>query len=373
MTNQGEVTHFFPGANTPQGFYSLYDHIARVDANKIFVIKGGPGVGKSTFMKAIAQDLVALGYDVEYHHCSADNQSIDAIYIPAGDVALLDGTAPHVVDPKNPGAVDEIIHLGDYWDEAAIRASENREAILRWNRACSFRFQRANDALRAARACLEEWSAYYADCLDMAKVYEASENLIAELAPERWPRRGTARRLFASAITYDGAKHWLPSLFDGAAGRVIVQGPPGTGKSVILGRLAETALARGYALDIFHCPMYPERVDHLRIKETNVGVITSFWPHEYAVREGDMVIDTGTFVDPERLSRYAPDIAAAEAAYQAAIQREIHHLGQAKQHHDELERYYKPHMDFGAVEERRMRTLQRILALIEERQGAAAR
>ncbi len=25
-------------------------------------------------------------------------------------------TTPHVVDPKNPGAVDEIVHLGDHWN-----------------------------------------------------------------------------------------------------------------------------------------------------------------------------------------------------------------------------------------------------------------
>lgn len=282
MRVQGNVSHYFPGANTPQGFYSLYDHIARIDANRVFVIKGGPGVGKSTFMKAIARELLEKGFDVEYHHCSADNNSLDGIYIPAGDVAILDGTAPHVVDPKNPGAVDEIIHLGDYWDEAAIRAPENREAILRLNKACGFRFKRATDALRAAKAYLDECSAYYAECLDISKVYSSSEDLAGALLSERLPKKGKARRLFASAITYDGAQTWLHSIFDSVSRRYIIQGPPGTGKSTILGRLAETALARGYALDVFHCPMHPERVDHIRILDTQVGVITSFWPHEYA-------------------------------------------------------------------------------------------
>lgn len=371
MSRQGETTHYFPGANTPQGFFSLYDQIAQGDANKIFIIKGGPGVGKSTFMKAIARDLVALGHGVEYHHCSADNHSIDAIYIPAGDVALLDGTAPHVVDPKNPGAVDEIIHLGDYWNEAAMRAPANREGILCTTRACSFRFRRANDALRAAKACLEEWSAYYDEALDTAQVLAASEDLISALLAERLPKKGTARRLFASAITYDGAKHWLGSLFDGLARRVIIQGPPGTGKSTILGRLADTALARGYAVDLFHCPMHPDRVDHLRIRDTGAGVITSFWPHEYAPQEGDRIIDTASFVDGGKVSRFAADIAAAREGYQAAIDREIYHLGMAKKSHDQLERYYIPHMNFEAIEQRRKQTLRRILDLIAERQGMA--
>lgn len=369
MTRQGTVTHLFPGANTPQGFYSLYDHIAAAGANKIFVIKGGPGVGKSTFMKKIAADLTARGFDLEYHHCSADNNSLDAIYIPAGDIALLDGTAPHVVDPKHPGAVDEILHLGDFWNEAAMRAPENKAAILKYTKACGFRFKRANDALKAAKAYLEEWKAYYADALDQAAVYTASEDLIAELLPVRLPKAGKVRRLFASAITYDGAKHWLDSLFGGASSRVVVRGEPGTGKSTILGRLADAAQARGYSLDVYHCPMYPDQVDHLYIRETGVAVITSFWPHEYTPAPDDVLIDTNAFVDKEKLAAYADDIDAARAGYKAAIDREIYQLGLAKKLHDELERYYVPHMDFAAIEELRLKTLDRILRLIEEKQA----
>lgn len=371
MSTRGQISHYFAGANTPQGFYSRYDQIARPDANKVILLKGGPGTGKSTFLKGIARELLDLGHDVEYHHCSADNNSIDAIYIPAADAALMDGTAPHTMDPKFPGAVDEIINLGQYWDEAALREPATRAEILRLTRSYKFRFQRAQDARRSALAFLQEWAAYHQECLDMAQVDAASEELIASVAPEGQPGRGKARRLFASAITYDGAKNWLGSLFDGCARRIVVTGPPGTGKKRILGRLAETALARGYSLDLFHCPMFPEQVDHLRVRETGAGVITSFWPHEYRPQEGDLVIDTGAFVDGTRLSAYAADVAAARAAYEAAIEREMYHLGQAKAEHDELERLYIPHMDFKAIEAVRKETLARVLGLIAER-GAGA-
>ena len=33
--------------------------------------------------------------------------SLDAILIQKLGVVLLDGTSPHVVDPKDPGAIDE--------------------------------------------------------------------------------------------------------------------------------------------------------------------------------------------------------------------------------------------------------------------------
>ncbi|HHY39366.1 MAG TPA: ATPase [Clostridia bacterium] len=87
----------FPGGNTPQGFYSFYDQIITPDATRILVIKGGPGVGKSTFIRTIGDEMVKYGYDVEFHHCSSDNRSLDGVVIPAIGVALIDGTSPHRV------------------------------------------------------------------------------------------------------------------------------------------------------------------------------------------------------------------------------------------------------------------------------------
>jgi len=98
MAKQGNVKEVFPGGNTYKGFYSFYDYIIQNDeANRIFCIKGGPGVGKSSFMKAIAREFVELGYDVELHHCSSDNDSLDGVVIKQARVALLDGTAPQRV------------------------------------------------------------------------------------------------------------------------------------------------------------------------------------------------------------------------------------------------------------------------------------
>ncbi|MCX8131897.1 MAG: ATPase [Clostridia bacterium] len=98
MMARGNIKHAFPGGNTSQGFFSYYNYIlSQEEANRIIVIKGGPGVGKSSFMKKIAEEMLCRGYDVEFMHCSSDNNSLDGVVIPAIKVALLDGTAPHVV------------------------------------------------------------------------------------------------------------------------------------------------------------------------------------------------------------------------------------------------------------------------------------
>ena len=96
MNEKGSIKRVFPGGNTAKGFYSYYDQIIGTEATRLFIIKGGPGVGKSSFMKKIAQDMTEKGYDVELHQCSSDNGSLDGVVIPALKIAMIDGTAPHV-------------------------------------------------------------------------------------------------------------------------------------------------------------------------------------------------------------------------------------------------------------------------------------
>lgn len=97
----GSIRKVFPGANTSQGFFSFYDQIiSPQDATRIFVIKGGPGMGKSTMMRKIGEEMAERGYDIEYHCCSSDNGSYDGVRIQDLGIVLLDGTAPQRVATK---------------------------------------------------------------------------------------------------------------------------------------------------------------------------------------------------------------------------------------------------------------------------------
>ena len=75
---------YFLGANSPAGFYSLYDQmIDRTKARRLYILKGGPGCGKSTLMRRVAERAKAAGQEVEYILCSGDPDSLDAVILPA--------------------------------------------------------------------------------------------------------------------------------------------------------------------------------------------------------------------------------------------------------------------------------------------------
>ena len=46
---------WFLGSNSEHGFHSLYDGFCAGDGDFLRVIKGGPGTGKSSFMRAIGR------------------------------------------------------------------------------------------------------------------------------------------------------------------------------------------------------------------------------------------------------------------------------------------------------------------------------
>ena len=117
---QPNVT-FFLGANAPTGFYSLYDQLpSGHDARRLFLLKGGAGCGKSTLMGKVAQRLEEVGEEVEYIRCSGDPGSLDAVIFPRLGAAIVDATAPHVIEPQLPGVVESYVNLGDCYDHAAL-------------------------------------------------------------------------------------------------------------------------------------------------------------------------------------------------------------------------------------------------------------
>ena len=134
--NETTSRRCFAASNSCRGFCNYYGEIfTEARAPRLYVIKGGPGTGKSHFMKTVAGRARREGCAVTEYACSSDPASLDGILIErAGHPAmgLLDGTPPHVCEPALPGAREEIINLGAFWD--ARRLVGQRDTIERLNR-----------------------------------------------------------------------------------------------------------------------------------------------------------------------------------------------------------------------------------------------
>ena len=122
---------YFGASNSAQGFKNYFGEIFS-RCGFVYIIKGGPGTGKSSFMRRISRSAKERGERVEYYFCSSDPSSLDGIvmHTEKGLVGIVDGTAPHVREPKYPGAYDEIIDLGAFWNKELLIKQKNEIVAL---------------------------------------------------------------------------------------------------------------------------------------------------------------------------------------------------------------------------------------------------
>ena len=96
---------FFLGATTPAGFKGYFEPLRHEPGMQMYLIKSGPGCGKSTLMKRLARAAEQRGELTQRIHCASDPDSLDGVILPGQHRAIVDATAPHVVEPDAPGAV----------------------------------------------------------------------------------------------------------------------------------------------------------------------------------------------------------------------------------------------------------------------------
>lgn len=148
---------YFASSNSYTGFHSLFGVI--FDSKKfdnVFVLKGGPGTGKSTFIKKIRKLVAEKHGEATLYHCSSDNDSLDGITFTINKkrFAIMDGTSPHERDACFPGVIDEIINLGEGLEYEWIRNQRENALVLFEQKANAYRTAYAY--LKLAGNCFSE-------------------------------------------------------------------------------------------------------------------------------------------------------------------------------------------------------------------------
>jgi len=341
--------HFFLGANSPAGFYSLYDQLVDPYTDEtLYILKGGPGCGKSSFLKTIAEGLAAVGLTVEHIHCSADPQALDAIYIPALGTAYVDGTAPHVIEPTYMAVMDQYINLGEFYDCDALRPK--KAEVIAITQAYKALYRRAYDCIAAAHGVVREIRVR--DEAVIAAVKKRTKGIIArEIKKGRVGRdAGSApkvRERFLTALTHKGHIGHFEAI-EALAGRIYhLDNHFGLAHHMLTDLLEAATLA---GLDFIVCPspMDPKQLEHLFIPPLDLAFISSNYQIEY---EGPAYrhIRLDAMAENDQLRGQKAKIRFSKKVFALLIEEAVHTLGEAKSLHDELEQLLNPHVDFDGV------------------------
>lgn len=341
----------FPGAMGPEGFISCFDHLLPdAQLRRRIILKGGPGVGKSTFMRRIHAALCEHGEPSTLYFCSGDPDSLDAVAIEHAGLLILDGTAPHIVDPVIPGARDSIVNLGACLNEAAMRPRLAHIRTCMNDHTAATR--RARAFLRAACALEQDASALIASCCDATRMELMTRTLVSAVLciTGEASEAPFSRPVITDAVTPKGE---LCLLGENAARRIIrLLGPSGMDFTPVLKALGSAALAAGYCTEEHLCPTMPSRLLHLGIPALHTLVTTSeFLPSEQS-------FDFAACIPAGALLRHECALDQLLAAAKQHRRQAVSALAQAKQLHDELETFYVPNMDFARWQSLFDQTLQ---------------
>ena len=319
---------YFPGGNTARGFVNKFGGIVPPwsESHYSYIIKGGPGVGKSTLMRRVSKKGREMGYMTEEFHCSGDPESLDAVRIPGKRVVLLDGTSPHSIDPKVPGAGQEIINLGCFRNKRELRtlhpdieklfAENSRSYSIAYSFLAAAGELRKN-AVEALRPLIDQ---------------KLAESCIGDfLSSHEEPAFTLPRKLFMTAITHKGVVD-------------LSRSAPQNGLNIAVGRdigyiILEIAekLCRTRKREIFCDPLLPEYPERIHLPEQKLSFVLS--------SDEDADLETREFLAGD-IPHFVP-FAIAEA--DRLILKAVEQLKICKELHDELEGLYRNYVDFTEV------------------------
>lgn len=322
------IRHLFPGSNTYAGFCGYFEGLVQ-RSQRCVILKGGPGVGKSTLMADAGRHFEGLNQPVTYYHCSGDPDSLDAVWAEEAGFLMLDGTAPHVVDPMIPGARDSIVNLGICLKEGELSA--HRQEIGDIGEEMGACYARAYRYLKAAYMMRQDAAAVYDAAFSEKDRREMEKELIALLpdGPE-----GQLSHAFAGAITCKGVIQQVDSILTGQV--YCLDLPWGfDGNALFSSLMARTGHLSG---TVYHDPLDGAACCHA---EWGGAVFTT------AVMM-DARVFTPSF-NGNILRREGQRLSFDRAVYDLNLNQAVEALAAAKALHDRLERYYIDAMDYSRL------------------------
>ena len=328
---------YFAAANSCNGFVSFFDDIYK-NVDKLYIIKGGPGTGKSKLMRDIANEACNKDYNVEYFYCSSDPSSLDGIIITDLNLGVVDGTAPHTRDPKFPGICDEIINIGDFWKVAALNAKHDtiRELINKKDElyANVYRY------LAAADEVAGDIRAITRNAVD----YEKLSAAVKRIAKNIKSGSGYKKEIrILEAISCDGEVN-LPTFYDIADNKYVIQDNYSTAY-ILLRELLCIAEIKNQPVFVSYSPLNPKFETGLYLPE----ISTSF---TIGVNDtNDKIINMERFIDGDYIKLHKNKIKFGRRCYTELMNGALKYLSEIKSLHAELETIYTSAMDFKRKED----------------------
>lgn len=358
MLDSSKPSHFFLSTNSPQGYYSCFDHLYKAkDGWKAYILMGGFDVGKSAMFDKIGSAFQAAGQKVEYIHSCIDPDSFDAIALPEVRTCFIDGDMPNNFTIQYPGVTETIVNLGEHLDESVLL--KGLENILLFTARVNNSSDRAYRFLMAASSLLSDTCRLTLECTDLTKLENYAMNLSRHEFQQK-SKQGVETQRFLSAITPDGIKNLSENLAENYEHIYEIEDEYGIGR-IFINKLRCAALAAGYDVISCSCPITPEgKPEHLLIPSLSLAYITTGHYHPYTL-ESTRHIHMRRFIDREALKLKRPRISFNRKASRELIDEAVILLDDARANRQMIKSYYAQATDHSAIDKKADKFIESLL------------
>ncbi len=336
---------FFASANSSKGFINDFPQVFGDGSGveRLYIVKGGPGTGKSYFMRKAAQYAEGFGYHATYYHCSSDPTSLDGIRLEHSGhptLGFLDGTAPHTWEASLPGAREEIVDLGAFWDASRLR--EEKAEISRLTCEKSKCYARAYRYLGACGEVSRAVEGQMIGCIREAAVMRLAKRLLRQ-TPSRDVGEEKKIRLRAVGMSGEAYLDTFERMSKQAGGEILfLDEYYGIGYTV-MAKLYEISKQKAYRILVSHHPIHPHWMDGLYYPDTGRSILVI--PRDMQETNSSMM-SVRRYLDSERFRSVRGEVRHGLHLVGDLKESALRCLREAGDYHFALEKIYASAMDF---------------------------
>ncbi len=327
---------YFAASNSGKGFISYFDQVFSCkNFEHVYIIKGGPGTGKNFFMRSIACAAEEKGKNVVYYYCSSDQNSLDGIIVD-GRIAVLDGTSPHTRDAGLPGAAEDIVDLGAFWNVKKL--SEKRGEIEKLNLEKKRHYSRAYRYLAAYHEISRAIEDTVYPLTDRDKIRKSIDAVLKDV---KNGKEYSSRVAICDSVGMEGRVRFdslekkakkiyrIVDIFDTAF--------------LYLSEIANAAMLKNLSVVYSYDPVNTDRLDAVFLSDS--GILFTL-----CEAEGAKQISMSRFLAQKAMQSIRKTVKSSQKLRTLMLDETLLALSDVKKTHFKLEEIYKDAMDFEAKE-----------------------
>jgi hypothetical protein len=265
-------------------------------------------------------------------YCASDPNSLDGVILPQKKTVIMDGTAPHIVEPMLPGVGDCILDFGRFWNDKILKAKATEILDL----------TRENKGLHKSAARFISAVGKIAEELLVADFDNDTAEKYAEIIKQFIPQKGGKGGMwnaFICGVSPRGVLSFADHIT--AEHKFALRDENGGASQQVFSLIKDAAIKKGYEIINFKNPILPSSLtDGIYIPELSLLVL-----REYLFLKPNASFKALDLCTPKA------DFEKEKQVLASLIEMASEKIFKAKEVHDRLEEDYICAMDFDALGE----------------------